>query len=649
MTLQCMAATSATHGAEASIEGTWPLEGESGSKNSSYEELLSIAVKTYHGMGGGRNSAGMTSEHIDAVFPRLEDHFGLCRIGTECDASAGNLEPEMEVPAYHSKTNVLDEAWIALQSGDCTRRLKHKKRPALGAGFDPAGWEHLDNDCFFACTFWSLHGMVPSGKAIAWTRWKYIQAWKAANNRPETEGDMDYVHTYLRHGWGGLPELHTYASISGKTICLLDGTYRIYRWVEPTSGCQGIIEYWQYSDQHYRVLARNDNGFRWRCSLSSAMYGSSETTMRGGAGSPVRSGRVDKDNKEKKQKKNRVELKEAKEIPPQYEAPPVPKEDPRPPLQRKRKIVDDRPPLERKRRTLPTAHKVDAGNMGDPARIQMTASSSPSGTQCKTQASSSSSTVPCPLTALLKKADEEADDKFKDRPEAVLGLLQMREGHYFCILCRKWVTDLHLRSSHHMKQLMWYQKLCPQERIPELAKLMKYVHEYFKQREEDAGVEARGGMPSSSSGSLPAKAEVKQKGDGTDGVPKGEGGVGPQEGHDSSSGSAGSDAVVEQCEGEGALRDEKGRAVLILSSKFKIRFSVCKHTLTNAVFVALSYVMNIHSSKVVLLCKGERVVWDIEVTTVATRGWSWIATSAPLSSPAHLYRLQSKQPVDMPM
>ena len=458
---------------------------------------------------------------------------------------------------------------------------------------------------------------------------------------------ITYIRIYDMDG-GGLPELHTFASTSRKTICLLDGAYKIYKWIEPAGGCQGTIEYWQFSEQHYRVLARKDNGFRWRCSSPSAVYGMPDDEMRGGAGSPTRSSRADKDNKEKKHKKNRVELKEAKEVPPQYEAPPVPREDPRPPLQRKRKMADDRPPLERKRRNVPATHNVDPGNMGDPSRIQMLASTSPPGTQCKTQASSSSSSVPCPLTALLKKADEEADDKFKDRPEAVLGLLQMREGHYFCILCRKWVTDLHLKSSHHMKQLTWYQKMCPQERIPELAKLMKYVHEYFKQREEEAGVEARGGMPSGS-GSLPAKAEVKQKGDGTDGVPGGEGGVDPQGGHGSSSGSAGSGAAVERGDSEGVLRDERGRAVLILSSKFTIRFSVCKHTLTNAVFVALSYVMNIHSSKVVLLCKGERVVWDIEVTTAAERGWSWIATSAPLSSPAHMYRLQPKHPVEMPM
>ena len=202
MTLQCMAVLSATHGAEAGIEGTWALEYASCSKNSSSGELFSIAVEPYNGIGGPRNSADMTSDHTDVVFPRLEDHFGQCRIGTECDAFAENPEKEMVVPVFHSKTNALDEAWHALQLGNCTRRLKHKKRPAYGAGFDPAGWEHLDIDCFFACTFWSLHGEVPCGKAIAWTRWRYIQAWKAATSRPETEGDVDYVHTYLRHGWG---------------------------------------------------------------------------------------------------------------------------------------------------------------------------------------------------------------------------------------------------------------------------------------------------------------------------------------------------------------------------------------------------------------------------------------------------------------
>ena len=160
-----------------------------------------------------------------------------------------------------------DMAWVDLKHERITRKLR-KGRRARSTAFDPADWRQLDGDCYYACAYWSLRREVPSPKAIQWMRWKHIQAFKTAKDKStvlETEhcGEQEYTLRYLRGGWGGLPELHTYVGMTGKNICVVDGQGKPFKWVCSTPGVTEVDEIWQYRNFHYRVLRRSSA----KCSL----------------------------------------------------------------------------------------------------------------------------------------------------------------------------------------------------------------------------------------------------------------------------------------------------------------------------------------------------------------------------------------------
>ena len=160
--------------------------------------------------------------------------------------------------------------------------------------------------------------------------------------------------------------------------------------------------------------------------------------------------------------------------------------------------------------------------------------------------------------------------------------------------------------------------------------------------------EARGGMPSSSSGQNPAGTEVRQTGNGDDEGPGRVGRCG--HGQDSGSSCGDSGAVVDgdACERDCVVEGKKP-AILVLAPRFVVKFAVCKHTSTNDIFVAVSYIMDIHSSRVVLLCKGERIIWNLGAQEAAANGWSWVATTAPLTGSPAAYKLRMTSPVNMPL
>ena len=166
------------------------------------------------------------------------------------------------------ETCISDLAWPAIQKDKPSRRLRRRMmgRMARDSAFDPAEWDHLDRDCYFACTYWCLKGQVPGKRAIAWTRWRYIQAWRSAekthDKEQEDNGGTTYVRTYVVDG-EAFPSYVHMRSYPGKScmfsmVITSSSMWWVMQLLEHVP-----IEYWRFHEQHYSVIERMDNGFSW--------------------------------------------------------------------------------------------------------------------------------------------------------------------------------------------------------------------------------------------------------------------------------------------------------------------------------------------------------------------------------------------------
>ena len=172
------------------------------------------------------------------------------------------------------------------QTATAARKSVSKKRSSRrSVKYDPGEKECLQHHCVDACMYFGLTGCRASLRDALWLRRKIEREWSSAEKAEEIAAilgmtPMDYLETYIRNeGWGGLPEIATYAVATGKQVLVVTPSGHMLYFLKNKHTTDQ--EVWRYDGIHYCMEKRIEATLRWQESTGEG-YSVYLDAMRGG-------------------------------------------------------------------------------------------------------------------------------------------------------------------------------------------------------------------------------------------------------------------------------------------------------------------------------------------------------------------------------
>ena len=384
-----------------------------------------------------------------------------------------------------------------------TKQLRSTRRQRISKVlYDPASADvDFDGHCMYATAAYIYHGKEPTKKQMYQMR-TWIRRWWLSHpdllDQVAVQEDMDasqYLATYIRKGWGGLPEWHAFASATGLAVTVIGKDDEELLCLPGRD--HGLLI--RYMDSHYVVVDGEQIASRRGLAMA-------QRPLRGGMPA-LRL--VDRHGKKVYEKRYRAPMRPVPELP--IEPP-----DTRPPLERKRKQQknegDDLPAEDNTEKNLQQMEEVpdvatalrharpkarprlekQEKSTNDPGRDRMAvhwkdySTTPPTGERTPAElvaalalaeskrlqsmidgkypvsrrVSDDPPTVPASTMTAMGSTDKPMDDPPMDMESVAQKpyVSPQVEGH-FCMLCLKWIDRWHLRSKMHTMRCRWYDAL----------------------------------------------------------------------------------------------------------------------------------------------------------------------------------------------